>query len=246
MARTRDRLLINAVVAASLLGTAIPAMASRAEPVMAPWAQGTRLDPMAAYGDKIIFRVLRNGDPVGSHVVFFDRDGEDLIVRARFELSIEVLFVTAYRYVYESTARWRDGRLVSLVADTDENGTPIRVAARLEDGTLRISGPKGTATAPAGIFPTNHWHPGVLETNRVLNTLTGRVNAVQIDDEGVEDLAKGGKTLRARRFAYSGELDNVVWYDAAGRWVKMRFTGKDGSTIEYLCESCITGTDDPA
>ena len=198
------------------------------------------------YGDEIVFRVLRNGDPVGSHVISFDRKGDDLIVRVRFEVSIEFLFVTAYRYIYDSTALWRAGRLVSLDAGTDDNGTQVRVAARLEEGELRISGPEGTQTARADIFPTNHWHPGVLGTDSVFNTLTGRINTVQIDDKGTEKLEKEGRTLLARRFVYSGELNTEAWYDSTGRWVKMRFTGEDGSTIEYVCEACITGTDDPA
>jgi len=105
MARTVKHFVIASLATASILGAGLPAVASRAEAVKAPWAQGTALDPSAAYGKKFVFRVLRNGDPVGSHVVSFDRDGDDLIVRNRFELSIEFLFVTAYRYVYESTAR---------------------------------------------------------------------------------------------------------------------------------------------
>jgi len=42
----------------------------------------------------------------------------------------------------------------------------------------------------------------------------------------------------ATHYVYSGELDTEVWYDDEGRWVKMRFKGRDGSTIEYVCRRC--------
>ena len=47
--------------------------------------------------------------------------------------------------------------------------------------------------------------------------------------------------MPATRYAYTGDLDNEVWYDDVGRWVKMRFKGRDGSTIDYVCRRCQGG-----
>ena len=44
--------------------------------------------------------------------------------------------------------------------------------------------------------------------------------------------------MAATRYAYSGDLKADVWYDDAGRWVKLRFRGRDGSVIEYVCRRC--------
>ena len=42
----------------------------------------------------------------------------------------------------------------------------------------------------------------------------------------------------AQRYRYFGDLSVDIWYDGDGRWVKMQFTAKDGSSIEYVCRSC--------
>ena len=47
--------------------------------------------------------------------------------------------------------------------------------------------------------------------------------------------------VMATRYAYSGELQTEVWYDECGRWVKMRFAGRDGSIIDYVCRQCQGG-----
>ena len=49
-------------------------------------------DPLALYGDEIVFDVRRKGENVGTHTVRFDRKGRALLVESRFEL--------AYFFVY--------------------------------------------------------------------------------------------------------------------------------------------------
>lgn len=195
-------------------------------------------DPLQLYGERMLFTVLRDGTPVGTHTVDFRREGRDLIVDSRFDVTVKLLFVTAYSFRYEATDRWRDGCLVDLRAITDDDGTRSAVTAALENGALRVVGPAGSDKAPAEIFPTHHWNAGVVGSQKILNTITGKVGSIGFIDGGIEPVEVNGQRLPARRYAYSGDLENEVWYDAQGRWVKMRFAGKDGSTIEYRCESC--------
>ncbi|MCU0893980.1 MAG: DUF6134 family protein [Rhodospirillales bacterium] len=169
-------------------------------------------DPLSLYGEQIRFDVRRNGSLVGHHTVSFARDGERLTTSTRFEVAVDVLFITAYRYLYASEAAWTGACLEALTATTDDNGKESVVRVSRSGQRLAVSGPGGTATAPLTTLPTEHWAYAVVGHDAVINTITGRV--------------------------YSGELDNEVWYDAAGRWVKMRFPAKDGSSIEYICVTC--------
>lgn len=195
-------------------------------------------DPLNLYGNELVFRVLRDGEEVGFHRVVFRSEGDSLIAESEFSLEVKVLFFTAYRYRYTSTDVWRHGCLVSVDATVDENGDQTSVRANKANQRLTITGPSGVETADAGIFPTNHWHAGVVDTERVLNTITGKVADVRIIDDGVDWVMVNGETYPARRYHYTGDLRNTVWYDGDGRWVKMRFTAKDGSTIEYVCAQC--------
>jgi hypothetical protein len=42
-----------------------------------------------------------------------------------------------------------------------------------------------------------------------------------------------GRSVEARHYQLSGELERELWYDAAGVLVQVRFKGKDGSDIRY-------------
>lgn len=195
-------------------------------------------DPVSLYGEEMVFSVLRNGDAIGVHRVTFDRDGDRLVVDSRFEAQVKVLFIRAFEYLYQSKSVWRDGCMVELNATTDDNGDKSRVSARLDNGQLLIEGPSGALEGAAGLIPTDHWHSGVLTSERVLNTITGRVASIDIADLGETQVIINGRPASARHYVYSGDLNTEVWYDRNGRWVKMRFRAEDGSSIEYVCRKC--------
>lgn len=195
-------------------------------------------DPLKLYGEEILFSVYRDGSEVGFHRTRFARDGGELLVDSRFELKIRILFVTAYRYSYESHARWRDGKLHRLSALVDDDGNTRRLEAAWHKDEMVIESTDTRETVTAPIFPTNHWNAAVLGQRQVLNTLTGAVNQVAITPHEETTITTERGPVRARRHRYTGDLEVDVWYDEAGRWVAMRFEGKDGSTIEYRCEFC--------
>jgi len=198
----------------------------------------TAADPLSLYGPAIDFDVFRKGDKVGFHRVRFERIGEDLIVSNTFQLEVHVLFFTAFRYVYHSEARWRHGQLMSLKADVNDNGKSVSIDAVGEDGRMTVRNAVGQFAVDAPLYPTNHWNAAVLPETQVLNTLTGRINNVRIEPRGREEIATEWGDVAATRYAYTGDLAAEVWYDDVGRWVKLRFQGRDGSDIDYVCRRC--------
>lgn len=203
-------------------------------------AQTTRaiIDPVALYGNEIRFDVLRNGQAAGWHRIRFDRDLDNLRVSAVFHLSVELLFIPVYRFRYESKSLWRHGLLDRLTVRVDDDGTHFSLEAVRDSDRLTVRSRADTDTVDGPIFPTNHWHSGVLVEKRVLNTLTGRVNRVDIRPDVRETVPTERGDVVATRFSYTGDLETEVWYDDNGRWVKMRFKGRDGSTIDYVCRRC--------
>ncbi len=199
------------------------------------------LDPLALYGPKIEFDVYRKGGRVGFHRVRFERIGDELRVSSIFEVEVGLLFFTAFRYLYQSDSRWRDGRLVYLQATVNDNGKRTRVEAAHDGAQITIRAGDARAAFAGTLYPTNHWNSAVLDQTRVLNTLTGRINEVRIVPQGREAVPTERGRIMATRYAYTGELDATVWYDDAGRWVKLRFLGRDGSPIEYVCRRCQGG-----
>jgi len=198
-------------------------------------------DPIALYGQEMRFDVLRGGREAGWHRVRFDRNGSVLTVDSAFHFQIDLLFLTVFQYRYEAIEMWRDGQLDRLTVKVDDDGTPFAIHAVRADNRLSIRHGEDSYSVGVPLYPTNHWNIGVLGENRVLNTLTGRVNRVTIRPVGRETVTTELGDVPATRYAYTGELETEVWYDDAGRWVKMQFTGRDGSTIEYVCRRCQGG-----
>ena len=201
-------------------------------------AGATPGDPYALYGEEILFDVYRDDDKVGFHRVRFSGSGDDLTVRSDFELEIDFLFLTAFRYLYRSEGQWRQGQLERLTATVDDDGEDFAFGVFRDGLQLRIEKAGGTITMDAPLFPTTHWNAGVLDQSQVLNTLTGLINQVRIEPRARESVTTERGEVPATRYAYTGELETEVWYDDSGRWVKLRFDGRDGSNIEYLCRRC--------
>lgn len=193
-------------------------------------------DPISLYGsDRLSYRIERDGTPVGRHVIRFTPGPDGLRVIAETEIAVRLLFFTAYRFTYRSDSLWRDGAMIALTARVDDDGTRRSVMARREGASLVLD---SGVRAAARTKPTDHWHPGVLGDDSVLNTLTGRVNAVTIRNSGQAMVPAGTAKVPATRWRYDGKLSLDSWYDADGRWLGMRFDGRDGSTIRYICEVC--------
>ena len=64
---------------------------------------------------------------------------------------------------------------------------------------------------------------------------------MRIDTVGKEPIMTERGEVMATKYLFSGELENTVWYDGAGRWVKMKFEGRDGIPITYNCRRCQGG-----
>jgi len=199
------------------------------------------LDPRALYGGDIMFDVVRKGSKVGEHRMTFTKDANgDLNVHAEFHLAVEVLFIKAYTFDYTAHEIWRGKQLVALASKADDDGEVTEIKARVEDGLLKINSSKhGDTLASSWLFATNHWNRGQVESTALINTLTGKIDRVKIENVGLETIGTASGPVDATHFRYTGELhDTDTWYDSEGRWVKMSFKAKDGSIIDYICRRC--------
>lgn len=205
-------------------------------------AQGpqTFQNPLALYGDQVAFDVVRNGSVVGAHVTRFEKQADDLVVRSSMNIDIGVLFIPVYGFRYNAEETWRDGQLTALDVKVRDGGDDFAFMGQRADQGFRIQQPEKEYAVAGPLLTTNHWNAAVVGYDQVLNTLTGNMNEVRILNQGIETIPVAGGTLKATRYDYTGELrDTSVWYDDQGRWVRLQFLARDGSTIVYQCRSCL-------
>src|SRR5260370_35676425 len=81
---------------------------------------------------------MRNGEQIGTHAIEISRTGPETNVRITTDLSVKVLFVTAYRLQHNATERWVNGQLVAFDSTTDNNG--VRHKASAARGTSGLPG----------------------------------------------------------------------------------------------------------
>ena len=180
-------------------------------------------------GDGLRFEVLRNGHRVGEHTVRFRNEDGALRVDSSMELRLKLWFIEAYHFRYRSTETWCGGRLATLEASTDDNGTVTRVSARHNPSGLVLSFAGHSTPIGHGVYPTTHWNRAALDGAEVLNTVTGQLNRIRV--RPCQETIPGLPKTACREF--TGDLQARVWYDDAERWHALAFDGRDGSRIEY-------------
>ena len=206
-----------------LLFLLLPALASPAVIDDNPLIGKDVIAIAASYGPQSEFTIKRNGKVIGSHQLMFDDTDDKLQVAVDSKIKVRILGIPVYSLSYGSVEQWNDGHLESVSAETIENG---------KQNVVEFS---RSESAPKAEFASNHWHPGVLLSRRVFNTLTGDIEDVDIVRVGEETIkVPGGQSYLCIHYRYLYDTPVDSWYDNSGRWIKLSFSAEDGSVIEYL------------
>ena len=163
---------------------------------------------------------------------------DQIRVTSQLKLKVKLLGLIVYRYDYHSEAWWSGNHLVKLLAKQNDDGAILNVKVSAKENVLMIDGPSGKNKGRDSLYPSNHWHAGVLVENQLIDTLKGKVATVNIGNLGIEKVSAEGWSLNVQKYIYSGDVDAIAWYDESGRWIKLRFAAKDESVIEYHCVEC--------
>ncbi|MEO0465769.1 MAG: DUF6134 family protein [Pseudomonadota bacterium] len=202
---------------------------SDTEPGLTQWA------PQA--GDVISFDVLRQGNEFGRHEVRFDEaENGDLLVETEVRLRAGLGPITLFRYRLETEERWRDGQLIALSGDVNDDGSKESVTAVSESGQLVIDGDGFSGSLDLGILPASHWNVGQTKVEQLLSSENGEILDVAVLPQGRETITVDGETVEANKFLMDSDIDVSLWYDDSGRWLKLSFEAR-GQAIEYVLNS---------
>ena len=203
------------------------------------------------YGESLVFSAVRNGQPIGTHALAFQRQGGQLVVSTSIDFAVKLLGITAYRYSHRSREIWNGGDLQSITTLTEDDGKHYAVRARQEGNGLVVEREMPGAavsdqemqrarpireTLPSDILPSTHWNIKQTRQSRLLNSQKGTEERIAVARVGRETVKTVAGTVDATRYSYSGGIRMDQWFDDRGRWVKSLFVVSDGSTIEYLLQ----------
>ncbi|MFN6942093.1 MAG: DUF6134 family protein, partial [Parvibaculum sp.] len=95
--------------------------------------------PASSPEPALSFRVERGGTPIGTHTINFTQDGGDLHVAIDINLAVSFGPITIFRYAHTNRETWRDGKLVAIETETNDDGRLFSVSARMTDQGLEVT-----------------------------------------------------------------------------------------------------------
>ena len=215
-------------LAAALLGGLATRGAAAEDPSPA-WA----MPPDAKLVSGLFFEILRNDQHIGTtHVEVFEVDGA-LEVRSRTEVFIKLGAATLYDFFQRARETWRDERLVSYYANTDDNGVEKRLEVRAGAKTSLLISDGTSVAVSRDIAPTSLWHVSTLKLGQFFDPMLGLLHDVRISDPSEVTIKVRGKSTKTSYYTITGDIDRKLWYLPNGTLVQLSLIAPDGSVVLY-------------
>lgn len=205
-----------ALAVAALSGAALCGPAHAADPAAGTWR----------------YTVFRDGSPIGDHSISFTPAGDQLQVDIKTDIAVKIAFVTAFRFEHSSQELWKNGRLQSLTATTNDDGTKHTVTAKADGGTLLVTADGANASRPPETLVHNQWNMDNLKAPALLSAFDGTEYKISSTGPQPDTVDIGNSSVKARKYTVSGDLARTFWFDDQNRLLKVAFESR-GSNVVY-------------
>ena len=180
--------------------------------------------------------VLRDGDPIGTHVVTVDPNGRDLKVESKTDVAVKFGILTLFHMEHQRSEIWHDGELEKLTAHTDKNGDIYDISiTRDADGYKRVINGRMDWFGPS-VKVLTLWHNDLFKYHSFLSPMDDKTYKISVDYLGTDKVDLLNKSVEAFVYRMSGDTNRELWYDSEGRVMKVRLLDH-GSTIDYVLTS---------
>lgn len=180
------------------------------------------------------FTITKGGDPIGTHTFKFLKRGERLTVNVETHTKVNVLFLK-FIYDHSRSETWSGAKLVGLKSKTDDDGTPHKLNIRAK-GTNIAGSADGESMSVDGLsLPVTFWNSQILLQKNLFSALDGHNYKLKWKKLPDETIKVEGKSVKAKVYEMSGDLERKLWYSADGEFLKTKFE-KKGYDIEWIRE----------
>jgi hypothetical protein len=184
---------------------------------------------------RLDYKVIRDGDDIGTQSVEFIRNGDQLTVRTHANIVVTVLGIPIFRFTHEAEEeQWQKGQLVAFKSKSNDDGEPRDVALKLQGDRLHGTYNGRTLDLPGSLIPASLWRPDTVQQTVLLDPIKGRDRQVSVADKGLEKIKVRGQLVDAHHYAMTGQITRDIWYGPDGQIVQVSFPGKDGSQVQVV------------
>jgi Domain of unknown function (DUF6134) len=196
------------------------------------FANASALGLEAVYHYRIHHQIF--GD-IGEHQIMVSREAGTVVVEHAARLAIKILTFTAFERQSHYREVWQGQRLIAFDGVTLDNGERFEVSARAAGDRLIIAGRAGRLEAPAMTVPSQPSLAAAIVRTTFMDIRTGELLEARVTAAGHEMLRLASGPVESEKYEVAGDLEQVVWYDAAGVFVQWRLW-RQGAAITLIRE----------
>jgi hypothetical protein len=185
-------------------------------------------DTITSDTKKLLFNVLLDKKPVGTHGFEITRGDGTIVVNSKLQLKAKFLGLFPVNYNHESTEYWKNGCIVAVNAKTTKRGKTITVKAKSKPQGLEVLSNNRVEVLKGCIKSFAYWDPLLLKDSQLLNTENGDLVSVQVETTASE--TDTSKTI----LISSSEANILLGYDVYGQWLSLRSKLNIGGELHYI------------
>lgn len=177
------------------------------------------------------YAILKDGESIGGEKVDITRDGDTVTVDVAASTRVKLLMLN-FSYDHKRREVWRGGALESLSADTNDDGTRHKVEMVRAGTGYRLTVDGQTSDLPADALPLALWTADVVKSALLIGVSDGQRYKAAAKALGDETIDVGGRTVKAKRWRISGDIERDLWFAEDGSAAQIAFKRR-GYDIVY-------------
>jgi hypothetical protein len=188
------------------------------------------------------FTIEVDGKACGQYVMTITKQDTGIVsMQAVANMSLKLLLRT-YRYQFEGTEHWKNGRLLQLNSKSDDDGKKSEVSAKAEAQSLRLRVNGQERNCRWDVWTTSYFQVADQRFQNqpvpLLDNDTGKEYLGQLKLVAAETLTLGGKAQTCQHFRVTGGPSQAtdLWFDAEGRLVRQEFT-EEGKRVVFVLQA---------
>ena len=186
------------------------------------------------------FKVLLDDKPIGYHQVRIDRQDNRKAVHTKAEFDVRFMFIPVYSYVHDTRETWENGCLINITSTTDDNGDDFFINSKPLNQRLALETQDGMSSFDGCVRTFAYWDIEMLQSTHLLNTQTGKYQAVTVTDMGSGTVNLENNEVEARRFKLIVEDMTIdLWYTNDMHWLALESTTASGAVLRYVPQSPV-------
>ena len=184
------------------------------------------------------FKDLLDDKPIRFHQVRIDREANRKAVHTKAEFDVRFMFIPVYSYIHDTRETWENGCLVNITSTTDDNGDDYFINSTPENQRLELQTQDGNSSFDGCVRTFAYWDIEMLQSTHLLNTQTGKYQAVTVTDMGNDTVTLVDTEVEARRYKLICEDMNIdLWYTNDMHWLALESTTASGAVLRYVPQS---------